>query len=137
MNMNKRTHSLKQRVFRCLLLMLSLGLLMSGPTNAAPGQLALSRDRLADAPTAPSADAAAVETSWPMAGANPQRTSWTAEQVPSAEYMSTHRNQGGNGMLYPQWYRPIEPYIPEKVQVIAANGLLYVSTARGLYHVQC
>jgi hypothetical protein len=57
--------------------------------------------------------------SWWMAGANPQRTSRTEEEV--------------RGRLHPEWYRPIEPYIPAKVQIIAANGLLYISTARGLY----
>ena len=53
-----------------------------------------------------------------MAGANPQRTSWNAEEV--------------RGQLKPIWYRPIEPYIAQNVQIIAAYGLLYVSTARGL-----
>ena len=61
----------------------------------------------------------AEEASWPTVAANPQRTSWTAEEV--------------RGKLYPVWYRVIEPYIPYNVQVIAANGLLYISTARGLY----
>jgi len=74
-----------------------------------------------------------AEVAWPMAGANPQRTSWTPEQVPSAEYLSAHRNEFGNGMLYPQWYRPIEPYISSKVQIIAANGTLFIATAKGLY----
>lgn len=59
------------------------------------------------------------QQNWAMAGANPQRTSWTSEEV--------------KGRLYPEWYRPIEPYIPAKVQIIAANNLLYVSTASGLY----
>jgi outer membrane protein assembly factor BamB len=70
---------------------------------------------------------------WPMAGANPQRTSWTNEQVPSAEYMASHRNQSGNGLLRPQWAKPIEAYIPQRVQIITANDTLYVSTSRGLY----
>jgi outer membrane protein assembly factor BamB len=70
---------------------------------------------------------------WPMAGANPQRTSWTSRQVPSAEYMASHRNQPGNGLLRPQWAKPIAAYIPQKVQVIAANDTLYISTSRGLY----
>jgi outer membrane protein assembly factor BamB len=56
---------------------------------------------------------------WPMLAANPQRTSWTSEEI--------------RGALHPVWYRPIEPYINYKVQVIASNGLLYISTARGLY----
>jgi outer membrane protein assembly factor BamB len=37
------------------------------------------------------------------------------------------------GELNVDWYRPIEPYVPYKIQPIAANGKLYVSTARGLY----
>jgi hypothetical protein len=56
---------------------------------------------------------------WPMAGANPQRTSWTPEEV--------------RGVLKPDWYRPIDPYIQNKVQLILANDTIYVSTARGLY----
>ena len=74
-------------------------------------------------------------TGWSMAGANPQRTSHTEEQVPSAQYMAAHRTDWGNGMLYPQWYKPFEAYIPHNVQIIGANGLLYISTARGLYAV--
>jgi outer membrane protein assembly factor BamB len=72
---------------------------------------------------------------WPMAGANPQRTSWTSEQVPSAAYMAAHRNEWGNGLLYPQWYKLFDAYIPHNVQVIGANGLLYISTSRGLYAI--
>jgi outer membrane protein assembly factor BamB len=56
---------------------------------------------------------------WSMLAANPQRTSWTPEEV--------------RGDLKVDWYRPIEPYIPYKIQPIAANSYLYVSTARGLY----
>jgi outer membrane protein assembly factor BamB len=56
---------------------------------------------------------------WPMLAANLQRTSWTSEEV--------------RGHLQLDWYRPIEPYIPYKIQPIAANGKLYISTARGLY----
>ena len=77
--------------------------------------------------------AAASGADWPMAGANPQRTSWTAEQVPSAAYLAANRNQVDNGMLHPQWAKPIAAYIPQKVQIIAANNTLYISTSRGLY----
>ncbi|MGD2158980.1 MAG: PQQ-like beta-propeller repeat protein [Anaerolineales bacterium] len=59
------------------------------------------------------------EPAWPMAGANPHRTSWTQEEV--------------RGYLEPLWFKPFEPYIPQKVQVIAAYGNLYISTAKGLY----
>ncbi|MCP4427092.1 MAG: PQQ-like beta-propeller repeat protein [Chloroflexi bacterium] len=58
-------------------------------------------------------------TSWSMAGANPERASWTAEEV--------------RGNLKPIWHKPFEPYISQKVQIIAANNLLYIATARGLY----
>jgi outer membrane protein assembly factor BamB len=60
-----------------------------------------------------------------MAGANPQRTSW----VPSTTGNLTEIK----GDLGPVWYRPIDPFINGKIQVIAAHGLLYISTARGLY----
>jgi len=69
-----------------------------------------------------SAHAQEEETSWYMAGANPQRTSWVPEEVPP-----------GGGMLYPEWYIPIEPYIAPNVQVVAANNKVFLSTARGLY----
>jgi outer membrane protein assembly factor BamB len=58
-------------------------------------------------------------TDWPMVAANPQRTSWSPEEV--------------RGELNVDWYHPIEPYIPYKIQPIASNGKIYVSTARGLY----
>jgi hypothetical protein len=56
---------------------------------------------------------------WPMSGANPQRTSWVQAEV--------------RGPLRPAWYRPIEAYVPQETQVIAARGKVYVSSARGLY----
>src|SRR5512137_41775 len=56
---------------------------------------------------------------WWTLGANLQRTSWVTEEV--------------RGNLNVEWYRPIEPYIPYKVQPIAANGMIYISTAKGLY----
>jgi hypothetical protein len=56
---------------------------------------------------------------WNMVAGNPERTSWVPEQV--------------TGNLQVAWYRPIEAYIPQNSQIIAANGLLYIATARGLY----
>ena len=64
-------------------------------------------------------DSVVYGSDWPMLAANPQRTSWSTEEV--------------RGELNLAWYRPIEPYIPYKIQPIAANGKLYISTARGLY----
>jgi hypothetical protein len=54
-----------------------------------------------------------------MLAANPQRTSWNPVEV--------------RGNLNVEWYRPIEPYIPYKIQPIAAYGKIFVSTSKGLY----
>lgn len=62
-----------------------------------------------------------------MAAANPQRTS----HVPSSDSNQTEIP----GDLRPLWYRLIDPYINYKTQVIAANDLLYISTANGLYAI--
>lgn len=62
--------------------------------------------------------AGVIYADWPMVAANPQRTSWVADQVIANSV---------------EVYRGIEPYIPQHVQLIAANNLIYVSTARGLY----
>lgn len=56
---------------------------------------------------------------WPMLAANPERTSWVPEEV--------------RGNLKPLWWKRVEPYISQKVQVIAGYDTIYVSTARGLY----
>lgn len=56
---------------------------------------------------------------WAMVAANPQRTSWSAEEV--------------SGALRVEWYRPIEGYISQHSQIIATLGLIYVSTSEGLY----
>ncbi|MCA9935688.1 MAG: PQQ-like beta-propeller repeat protein [Ardenticatenaceae bacterium] len=60
-----------------------------------------------------------VEHDWPTVAGNPQRTSWTPEEV--------------TGNVHLEWYRPIEAYIPQNTQIIASGGLLYVSTSNGLY----
>jgi hypothetical protein len=65
--------------------------------------------------------ATAATGDWPMAGANPQRTSWNTEEV--------------RGQLHIAWYRAFKPYIAQKIQIIAANGLLYIATANGLYAI--
>ena len=67
----------------------------------------------------PESNVSVPSTGWPMAGANPQRTSWTPDEV--------------SGNLHVEWYRPIEAYIPQNAQLIAGYGMIYVSTARGLY----
>lgn len=59
-----------------------------------------------------------LTSGWYMAGANPQRSSWISEEVSSDVSVN--------------WYRNIEPYIPEYIQLITANNLIYVSTANGL-----
>ncbi|MFA6005046.1 MAG: PQQ-binding-like beta-propeller repeat protein [Patescibacteria group bacterium] len=56
---------------------------------------------------------------WYMAGANLQRTSWTAAEV--------------SGQLSVEWYKPFDAYIPHNVQLVVIDDTLYVSTSRGLY----
>src|SRR3989344_8856417 len=56
---------------------------------------------------------------WPMAGANLERTSWNSEEV--------------RGPFQPVWYRPIDPYIDNKVQVVTANNTIFLATSKGLY----
>ena len=59
----------------------------------------------------------AVAATWPMAGANNQRTSYTTSEVAGTS---------------PLWYRPFESYISQKVQPIAADGKVFVATSNGL-----
>jgi hypothetical protein len=70
-------------------------------------------------PLVASTNKSASGSPWSMAAANPQRTSWTPEEV--------------KGNLSPIWYKPFEPYIQPKVQIITANSMLYISTSKGLY----
>ncbi len=63
---------------------------------------------------------------WPMAGANLERTSWVAAGV-------NPRQQTDFGI---KWYRPIEAYIGQHVQLIAARDKIYAATARGLYALE-
>lgn len=84
----------------------------------APGWEGLTGD-ISGATSAPTATTTTTDAEWPMAGANPQRTSWTPEEV--------------RGRLHPVWYRPLEPYISPNTQIIVANDLLYIATAQGLY----
>src|SRR3989344_5491444 len=62
---------------------------------------------------------AQTSSDWSMAGANPQRTSWVSQEV--------------SGSLNVEWYRPIEAYIPQHVQLVTYNNMIYVSTGKGLY----
>lgn len=58
-------------------------------------------------------------TDWPMAAADPTRSSHNGVEVP--------------GSLSVEWFRNISPYIDPKTQVIAANNQLFVTTSKGLY----
>lgn len=64
----------------------------------------------------------AGSNTWPMAGANPERTSWTSTEV--------------TGKLDIAWFKPFDAYILPNVQIVAAYNLLYLSTANGLYAIQ-
>lgn len=62
---------------------------------------------------------------WPMAGANVQRTSWVPDGVDPRAYSN----------FGVKWYRPVQPYIGQNVQLIAGRDKIFVSTAKGLYAV--
>ena len=85
----------------CLVVLLSLSSQASSSVSAAPDLFAHPNQgaRPSSVGEAPAVD---TDIAWPMAGATPQRTSWTQEQVPTAAYLAAHRNEAGNGMLYPQ-----------------------------------
>jgi len=57
---------------------------------------------------------------WPMAGANPQRTSW----------VSTGVIPNPNNMV---WSKTFSAFIPHKVQIIGSGDFVYVSAADGLH----
>lgn len=63
--------------------------------------------------------AAQAVVNWPMAGANPQRTSWTDEDV---------KPNGNNRTT-----RIIDAYIPHKVQVVGYGDKVYISAADGVH----
>ncbi len=67
----------------------------------------------------PMVQAGADGPNWPMAGANPQRTSWIPEALP--------------GNIRVVWAKPIVPYVSQHIQVIGAANKVFVSTAAGLY----
>jgi len=62
---------------------------------------------------------ALMAADWYMAGGNPARTSWVSHEV--------------SGNLSPKWYRPIEAYIDQKVQLVVSGDRLFVASSRGLY----
>src|SRR3990172_4959065 len=62
---------------------------------------------------------AQTSAEWYMAGANPERTSYVPDEI--------------RGRLKPVWYKVFEPYLLSRTQIVAANGTLFVATARGLY----
>ena len=61
-------------------------------------------------------------TVWGMTAANPQRTSWVSGASNELK-----------GNLSVAWYRVIDPYIDNKVQVIASDSKVFISTSKGLY----
>jgi hypothetical protein len=56
---------------------------------------------------------------WVMPGGNAERTSHIEQEI--------------RGNVKPLWYKPFEPYIPQRVQIITAYDTLYISTSAGLY----
>ena len=71
----------------------------------------------------PTPSANATHDGWYTAGADPQRSSVAAEGP-------NPRDEQDFGV---RWYRPVEAYIGQHVQLIASRDKIYASTARGLY----
>ena len=108
-------------IFLCSLISVTSSLALVNPSGWGLSALAYDQpDGLTDAYTIyiPLVPAIQPQT-WSTAAGNPQRTSWTPEQV--------------TGNLYIEWYRPIEAFIQPRTQIVVWNGLLYLSTASGLY----
>ncbi len=97
--------------------MVDLGVVINSILNPSPTPTPTSTPF--PTPTGPNPTPAPVGSDWPMSGANPQRTSHNSVEV--------------RGPYNPVWYRPIDPYIDNKVQVIATGGKVYVSSSKGLY----
>jgi outer membrane biosynthesis protein TonB len=96
----------------------SLIILFDLPVNDFIGNIAV-----ASSPNQATLQSGAGEVSWSMAGANPQRTSWVPEGV----------DPEASDDFGVEWYRPIEAYIGQHVQLVTARDKVYVSTARGVY----
>ena len=67
----------------------------------------------------PAAPALAEEGSWPMLGANPQRSSWSPVEV--------------RGNLSVEWYRTINARMTHEYEPIAAEDKIFVATTKGLF----
>ena len=100
----------------CSLILIFIGIRIAPEVGAAPIGLG---EESGDVVYLPIIQLSFPSDEWPMLAANPERTSFTTEEV--------------WGNLQPVWYRPFEAYIPQKVQIIAANNTLYVATSHGLY----
>jgi len=70
----------------------------------------------------PSPTPGEASTVWGMSAGNLQRTSWVAGASNEVK-----------GNLSVAWYHVIDPYIDNKVQVIASDNKVFVSSSKGLY----
>lgn len=65
---------------------------------------------------------AQVGADWSMAGANPQRTGWVTQGISPSQ-----------GTIKADWYRVVESFIPQKMQVVGGGGNVYIGTSTGVY----
>lgn len=100
----------KRFLFLCLVFIMSLLVLTE---SFVPRQTIQAQDQPLEAEPA----------NWYTAGGNMRRTSWVAEEVNPNDY----ENYGVT------WYRPIEAYIGQHVQIVTGYGNIYIASARGLY----
>lgn len=60
-----------------------------------------------------------TQTDWPMAAADPTRSSHNGVEVP--------------GALQAEWFHLIDPYIDVKTEVVATAGKIFLNTSKGLF----
>ena len=100
----------------CSLILIFIGIRIAPEVGAAPIGLG---EESGDVVYLPIIQLSFPSGEWPMLAANPERTSFTTEEV--------------WGNLKPVWYRPFEAYIPQKVQIIVQLGMINVQS-RPLHH---
>ncbi len=118
-NYNKSLGSPTDQYKDGLINMLDLSVVISSILNPSP----TSTSTPTPTPSGPTPTPAPAAFEWGTVAHDAQRTSASPEEVAL--------DVNNNGKVI--WYRPIEAYIPQNSQVIAANNTLYVSTAKGLY----
>jgi len=117
--MNKSSSATRAKLPIFTILIFTLVTVLVSPTQGL-AQSSLSTTEVTEADT--TLAAGLPSTDWGMVAANPQRTSWVSGASNELK-----------GNISVAWYRVFDPYIDNKVQVIASDNKVFVSTSKGLY----